>query len=100
MISELEKHCSVVSLLLIAGAGLIIFQGPVGEVYGRQMHEAPQPPAKTEAETHVSAVSTPAAIAAKSTWVTMTESASVINPTVFGEIPMTDGKADAMTAAK
>jgi hypothetical protein len=36
ILQALERHLSVVSLLLIAGAGLILLQGPVGHFYSTQ----------------------------------------------------------------
>ena len=102
MLSGLERHFSVVSLLLIAGAGLILLEGPVGPSYLRQW-VAPktvekESPKATDSQAQAQAAPDSTKQVAKtvnldarnSTWASMVNDASPLHQTVLGEIPLSD----------
>jgi hypothetical protein len=95
LLSALERHCSVVSLLLIAGAGLIVFQGPVGSVYrhaptlsriGRD--RGSQPSAGSQSE-----VTKPGSVRS-------TDNATSLSTPILGELPGAGGKASTSVVSK
>ena len=112
MLSGIQRHLSVVSLLLIAGAGLIILEGPVGPSFMHQLRAKPvekQPQPATVQQTHPDA-SMQAKGQAKdeakainlsapgTTWANTMED-STLRPAVLGEIPP-NGTSDPVAFSK
>jgi len=93
MLSGLQRHFSVVSLLLMAGAGLIILEGPVGANY-LHMWWLHKPVEKASPKAAASPVDANGATPAKivnpslpaSTWATSTS----FRPSVQSEIPVNE----------
>jgi len=102
MLTGLQRHLSVVSLLLMAGAGLIILEGPVGANY-IHMWWLHQPGEKASPKVAASPVQPEAATPAKainpistaSTWTTSTS----FRPSVLSEIPV-NANSDPATSSK
>ncbi len=93
MLSGLQRHFSVVSLLLVAGAGLIILEGPVGANY-LHMWWLQKPVEKVTPKVAASPANPDVAKPA-STWATSTS----FRPSVLSEIPANENSAQA-TASK
>jgi hypothetical protein len=96
VLSALERHCSLVSLLLIAGASLIIFQGPVGAVY-RHAPTVSRASAKTDSP---GTAAVPKYGVTNSSSITSTASAASPSTPDLGELPGAGAKADTSAVSK
>jgi hypothetical protein len=103
MLSGLGRHFSVVSILLIVGAGLILLEGPVGSNYFHQLTAPKTEEAATSSKIDSQATADsakPGTVDARvSTWANTMDDASPLHSTVLGEIPASD-KIDPGTVSK
>ena len=102
MLSGLQRHFSVVSLLLVAGAGLILLEGPVGSGWMTPASAEKEPPkaidrpATPEKEKQIA--KTINLDAPRTSWANKDVDVP-LHPSVLGEIPLTE-KPDFSPGAK